>query len=63
MYLDDTEVELLLEKMLEWVREGEYLFCRESCFFQSGEWHLSQAMFDRSALLNLPTSADIVAIL
>ena len=36
MYLADEEVQSLIKKELSWLREGGYLFARESCFQQSG---------------------------
>ncbi|WAR11785.1 PEAMT-like protein [Mya arenaria] len=36
MYLEDEEVHSLINKELSWIREGGYLFARESCFGQSG---------------------------
>ncbi|KAK7320175.1 hypothetical protein RJT34_04910 [Clitoria ternatea] len=37
MYLSDNEVENLAEKMIKWVKDGGYIFFRESCFHQSGD--------------------------
>lgn len=37
MYLTDDEVVSLAQKMLQWLREGGYLFFRESCYHQSGD--------------------------
>ncbi|KAJ1105988.1 hypothetical protein NDU88_003391 [Pleurodeles waltl] len=37
MYLTDTELVQLTQRMLGWLRPGGYLFFRESCFFQSGD--------------------------
>ncbi|KAM9301526.1 uncharacterized protein PAF06_014724 [Gastrophryne carolinensis] len=37
MYLNDTELAALTQKMLAWLKPGGYLFFRESCFFQSGD--------------------------
>ncbi|CAI9773704.1 unnamed protein product [Fraxinus pennsylvanica] len=37
MYLSDTEVESLAEKMIKWLKVGGYIFFRESCFHQSGD--------------------------
>lgn len=36
MYLEDEEVQNLIKRELSWLREGGYLFARESCFQQSG---------------------------
>lgn len=36
MYLEDEEVQSLIQNELSWLREGGYLFARESCFKQSG---------------------------
>ncbi|KAL4234230.1 hypothetical protein ACF0H5_005881 [Mactra antiquata] len=36
MYLEDKEVQSLIKKELSWLRDGGYLFARESCFQQSG---------------------------
>ncbi|XP_046553109.1 phosphoethanolamine N-methyltransferase 3-like isoform X1 [Haliotis rubra] len=36
MYLSDTEVQDLMQKLLEWLDEDGYLFIRESCFHASG---------------------------
>ncbi|KAL5697413.1 phosphoethanolamine N-methyltransferase [Ranunculus cassubicifolius] len=37
MYLADNEVEDLAKRMVGWLREGGYIFFRESCFHQSGD--------------------------
>ncbi|XP_040184807.1 phosphomethylethanolamine N-methyltransferase-like isoform X2 [Rana temporaria] len=37
MYLNDTELMALIQKMLGWLKPGGYLFFRESCFYQSGD--------------------------
>lgn len=37
MYLSDSEVEKLAAKLVNWVKEGGYIFFRESCFHQSGD--------------------------
>ncbi|KAJ0962646.1 hypothetical protein J5N97_027768 [Dioscorea zingiberensis] len=37
MYLSDNEVENLVEKMVNWVKVGGFIFFRESCFHQSGD--------------------------
>ncbi|XP_068647147.1 phosphoethanolamine N-methyltransferase 1-like [Aristolochia californica] len=37
MYLSDTEVEKLVERMVKWLKVGGYIFFRESCFHQSGD--------------------------
>lgn len=37
MYLADAEVQNLIKKELSWLREGGYLFARESCVQQSGD--------------------------
>ncbi|KAF7848774.1 hypothetical protein BT93_L1575 [Corymbia citriodora subsp. variegata] len=37
MYLSDTEVENLAERMVKWLKVGGYIFFRESCFHQSGD--------------------------
>ncbi|KAK9067569.1 hypothetical protein SSX86_011680 [Deinandra increscens subsp. villosa] len=37
MYLSDTEVEYVAERLLKWVKVGGYIFFRESCFHQSGD--------------------------
>ncbi|CAA2972996.1 phosphoethanolamine N-methyltransferase 1-like [Olea europaea subsp. europaea] len=37
MYLSDTEVESLVERMIKWLKVGGYIFFRESCFHQSGD--------------------------
>uniref|UniRef100_A0A8D0C3F1 phosphoethanolamine N-methyltransferase n=1 Tax=Salvator merianae TaxID=96440 RepID=A0A8D0C3F1_SALMN len=36
MYLSDTEVSNVVQRMLLWLRPGGHLFLRESCFYQSG---------------------------
>ncbi|XP_064611284.1 uncharacterized protein LOC135475355 [Liolophura sinensis] len=36
MYLDDEEVRGLIGTCIGWLREGGYMFCRESCFRPSG---------------------------
>lgn len=36
MYLTDTEIGDLVEKSLEFLKEGGYFFIRESCFHASG---------------------------
>lgn len=36
MYLQDEEVKTLIKETLFWLREDGYLFCRESCYHQSG---------------------------
>ncbi|XP_043113005.1 phosphoethanolamine N-methyltransferase 3-like [Puntigrus tetrazona] len=40
MYLSDQELKSLAEKFLTWLRPGGYLFFRESCFYQSGDFKL-----------------------
>lgn len=37
MYLSDEEVELLIERMVKWLKVGGHIFFRESCFHQSGD--------------------------
>ncbi|KAK7358123.1 hypothetical protein VNO77_00044 [Canavalia gladiata] len=37
MYLSDTEVENLAVRMIKWLKDGGYIFFRESCFHQSGD--------------------------
>ncbi|TKY61072.1 Phosphoethanolamine N-methyltransferase [Spatholobus suberectus] len=37
MYLSDNEVENLAERMIRWLKDGGYIFFRESCFHQSGD--------------------------
>lgn len=37
MYLSDTEVENLAIRMIKWLKDGGYIFFRESCFHQSGD--------------------------
>ncbi|KAF8037825.1 hypothetical protein BT93_B0617 [Corymbia citriodora subsp. variegata] len=37
MYLSDTEVENLAERMVKWLKVGGYIFFRESCFHRSGD--------------------------
>ncbi|KAM0944378.1 putative phosphoethanolamine N-methyltransferase [Dioscorea sansibarensis] len=37
MYLSDSEVENLAERMIKWLKVGGYIFFRESCFHQSGD--------------------------
>ncbi|XP_061354642.1 phosphoethanolamine N-methyltransferase-like [Gastrolobium bilobum] len=37
MYLSDNEVENLAERMIKWLKDGGYIFFRESCFHQSGD--------------------------
>ncbi|XVE63972.1 hypothetical protein DITRI_Ditri07aG0063700 [Diplodiscus trichospermus] len=37
MYLSDTEVENLAERMVKWLKVGGHIFFRESCFHQSGD--------------------------
>ncbi|CAG7827813.1 unnamed protein product [Allacma fusca] len=37
MYLDDVEVNNLIIKLLSWVKDGGYLFVRESCYRPSGD--------------------------
>lgn len=36
MYLEEEEVQSLMKRELLWLREGGYIFARESCFQQSG---------------------------
>lgn len=36
MYLSDKEIQALTRKMLSWLKEGGFLFIRESCFHPSG---------------------------
>ncbi|KAL6350959.1 hypothetical protein AAG906_031545 [Vitis piasezkii] len=38
MYLSDKEVEDLAERMVKWLKVGGFLFFRESCFHQSGDF-------------------------
>ncbi|KAK1406541.1 hypothetical protein QVD17_41950 [Tagetes erecta] len=38
MYLSDKEVEYVAERLLKWVKVGGYIFFRESCFHQSGDY-------------------------
>ncbi|XP_051115909.1 phosphomethylethanolamine N-methyltransferase-like [Andrographis paniculata] len=38
MYLADNEVEDLAERMLKWLKVGGYIFFRESCFHQAGDF-------------------------
>ncbi|XAR68398.1 Phosphoethanolamine N-methyltransferase [Bertholletia excelsa] len=37
MYLSDKEVENLAERMVKWLKDGGFIFFRESCFHQSGD--------------------------
>ncbi|KAJ4848380.1 Glycylpeptide N-tetradecanoyltransferase 2 [Turnera subulata] len=37
MYLSDKEVVDFAERMVKWVKDGGYIFFRESCFHQSGD--------------------------
>ncbi|KAJ7307456.1 hypothetical protein JRQ81_009476 [Phrynocephalus forsythii] len=37
MYLSDSELKDVIQKMLVWLRPGGHLFFRESCFCQSGD--------------------------
>ncbi|RZC61268.1 hypothetical protein C5167_023026, partial [Papaver somniferum] len=37
MYLSDSEVEKLVERMVKWLKVGGHIFFRESCFHQSGD--------------------------
>lgn len=37
MYLSDSEVVKLVERMVKWLKVGGYIFFRESCFHQSGD--------------------------
>ncbi|KAK6921298.1 hypothetical protein RJ641_014976, partial [Dillenia turbinata] len=37
MYLNDTEVQNLVERMVKWLNVGGFIFFRESCFHQSGD--------------------------
>ena len=37
MYLSDEELEKLAQNMLHWLREGGFLFFRESCYHSSGD--------------------------
>ncbi|XP_068653290.1 phosphoethanolamine N-methyltransferase-like [Aristolochia californica] len=37
MYLSDTEVEKLVERIVKWLKVDGYIFFRESCFHQSGD--------------------------
>jgi len=39
MYLENEEVQGLVEHELGWIREGGYLFARESCHQQSGKYY------------------------
>lgn len=36
MYLSDDEIKRLTVNMLSWLKDGGYLFIRESCFHPSG---------------------------
>lgn len=36
MYLSDDEIKVLTRNMLTWLKDGGYLFVRESCFHPSG---------------------------
>lgn len=36
MYLSDDEIKILTRNMLSWLKDGGYLFIRESCFHPSG---------------------------
>ena len=36
MYLSDDEIKALTRKMLRWLKDGGFLFVRESCFHPSG---------------------------
>ena len=42
MYLSDEEVQHLALKMLSWLRDGGYLFFRESCYHSSGDMKNSE---------------------
>lgn len=49
MYLSDKEIQALTRKMLSWLKEGGFLFIRESCFHPSGNIKLgSNPTFYRS---------------
>lgn len=49
MYLSDDEIKELTRKMLTWLKDGGYLFVRESCFHPSGNIKLgSNPTFYRS---------------
>nr|CAG4649628.1 EOG090X0C0Q [Scapholeberis mucronata] len=49
MYLSNDEIRLLTAKMLSWLKDGGYLFVRESCFHPSGNIKLgSNPTFYRS---------------
>ncbi|CAH9106874.1 unnamed protein product [Cuscuta europaea] len=37
MYLSDSEVVNLVERMVKWLKVGGYIYFRESCFHQSGD--------------------------
>ena len=37
MYLSDDEIKILTRNMLSWLKDGGYLFIRESCFHPSGK--------------------------
>jgi phosphoethanolamine N-methyltransferase len=38
MYLSDEEIKVLTRNMLSWLKDGGYLFIRESCFHPSGKF-------------------------
>ena len=38
MYLSDDEIRSLTRSMLSWLKDGGYLFIRESCFHPSGTY-------------------------
>ncbi|KAK4029973.1 phosphoethanolamine N-methyltransferase [Daphnia magna] len=49
MYLSDDEIKVLTRNMLTWLKDGGYLFVRESCFHPSGNIKLgSNPTFYRS---------------
>ncbi|XP_071494735.1 uncharacterized protein [Diadema antillarum] len=48
MYQADEELKLLSQRFLGWLRDGGYLFFRETCFHTSGDLLQKHNTFDRS---------------
>lgn len=48
MYLSDDEIKTLTGKMLSWLKDGGYLFIRESCFHPSGNSFYYLMVFRRN---------------
>ena len=62
MYLEDEEIGDLITRELSWIREGGYLFARESCFGQSGKFLCSKAKFFRLKALRLRASGNFILL-